>query len=350
MIPIMLPKGTFLTPKIMLPNGTFLTPKINENVSVQPTVCYDYSDCRDKLRLGLCCINTVLRLQKPPIFCSRTCNRKNFTVESAQEKAIQNVKDISTMINWNVANNIHCLRLSSDIYPHFTDKEVDPYTIDFSIPHLKIAGDLANSVNQRILMHPGQYNQVGAKSLTVFEQTVTDLTHHATILDAMGIGKDGVLIVHGGGTYGDKESTTRRWIEQFDDLPRIVKNRLVLENCERQYNTRDCLYIANECKIPVVFDFHHYTCFSQIYPHVIQESFVDLAPEIIDTWHDKRVLMHISEQGCGRIGHHSDFIETLPDELFTVIRNNNVCIDLEIEAKKKEQAIFKLYKKYPLVF
>ena len=92
-------------------------------------------------------------------------------------------------------------------------------------------------------------------------------------------------------------TTTRRWIEQFGDLPRSVKDRLVLENCERQYNTRDCLHIAKECKIPMIFDFHHYYCYSKLYPDIEQESILDLAPEIIESWGDRKVLMHISEQG-----------------------------------------------------
>ena len=55
--------------------------------------------------------------------------------------------------------------------------------------------------------------------------------------------------------------------------------------------------------------------------------------------------MHISEQGGGRVGHHSDYISKLPDYLieWSKIRP----FDLMIEAKKKELAVFDLYKKYP---
>ena len=60
--------------------------------------------------------------------------------------------------------------------------------------------------------------------------------------------------------------------------------------------------------------------------------------------------MHVSEQGCGKIGHHSDYIENLPSELLEIIKIYDVNIDLEIEAKMKEQAIFKLYNKYPEIF
>lgn len=312
---------------------------------------HDWKDINGRLRLGLCCINTQLRKGKVPVFCSRTCIRKNFTVEKAKELASKNVKDIIPLIEWNKNNNIHCLRLSSDMFPHFTDTETEKYTIDFAKDDLKAAGDLANSLGHRIVMHPGQYNQVGAKSINVFEKTVDDLSHHADILDSMGINENGVMIVHGGGTYGDKEATTRRWIEQYDDLPRKVKNRLVLENCERQYSTRDCLNISEECGIPVVFDFHHYDCYSKIHDEVEQEDISDLSSEIIETWGSKRTLMHVSEQGSGRIGHHSDYIQKIPEDLLDILElNPSLNIDLEVEAKMKELAIEKLYEKYPELF
>ena len=94
-----------------------------------------------KIRLGLCCINTQLRSQKPPIFCSRTMIRKNFTVEKAQNLALQNLEDLCTMISWNAKNKISLFRISSDIFPHFTDRETESYTIDFARSILKRAGD-----------------------------------------------------------------------------------------------------------------------------------------------------------------------------------------------------------------
>jgi UV DNA damage endonuclease len=304
------------------------------------------------LQLGLCCINTQLRVQKPPVFCSRSCIRKTFTVEHAKKLASQNTRDIATMIEWNEQHDIRCFRLSSDMFPHMTDTETEKYTIDFARDSLAYAGELAKTYGHRILMHPGQYNQVGSKTRSVFEKTIEDLTHHANILDAMGIDQNGVLIVHGGGTYGDKSTTIRRWMDQFDELPQNVKNRLVIENCERQYSTRDCLYISEELGIPVVFDFHHYKCYQKIHPDHDQESIQDLLPQVVETWtkQGKRPLMHISEQGCGKIGHHSDFIEQLPSDLLSYTQSHpDIWIDVEVEAKMKEQAIFRLYDKYPFL-
>lgn len=299
---------------------------------------------KGKITLGLCCINTELRKKK--IFNSRTTIRKNFSVEKAEKLALENVKDLVPMIEYNAKNDINCFRWSSDIFPHFTDTETESYTIDFASTELKKAGDLANKYKQRIVMHPGQYNQVGAKSSKVFEKTVQDLEHHANILDTAGIDENGVLIVHGGGTYGDKSSTKRRWVEQFSDLPKNVRNRLVIENCERCYSVRDALDIAQECKIPVVFDCHHYECYNQLHPKEKLENIDDMMEEVVESWGNRKMLCHISSQGEGRIGHHADFISEVPNYMWDIVEKYDTPYDLEVEAKKKEQAIFKLKKDY----
>ena len=219
----------------------------------------DENKVRGKINLGLCCINTELRKKK--IFNSRSLIRRTFTVAEAKKRALQNIKDLIPMIEYNHKHGIKCFRWSSDFFPRITDPEVDRYTIDFAKDELKKAGDLANKYGQRIVMHPGQFNQVGAKDKKIFEKTIEELKLHADILDAAGIDDNGVLIVHGGGVYGDKEGTKKRWIKQFFLLPENVRKRLVIENCEKCYSPRDALDISKACGIPVVYDTHHYECY-----------------------------------------------------------------------------------------
>ena len=306
------------------------------------------SEKKGTINLGLCCINTQLR--KKGIFNSRNVIRRTFSIDRAKKLALENIKDLIPMIEYNNKNNIKCFRWSSDIFPHFTDSELEKYTIDFASEELKKAGDLANKYCQRIVMHPGQYNQVGANKISVFEKTNEDLTHHANILDKAGINENGVIIVHGGGVYGDKENTKRRWIDQFDDLSRSVKNRLVIENCEHSYSVRDVLDLSQECKIPVVYDCHHYRCYCVLHEEEKVEKPREFMEEIVESWKDRKMLCHVSSQGDGKIGHHADYIKNIPKHIFKIHEKFNVDIDLEVEAKMKEQAIFDLVKKYPEYF
>ncbi len=299
------------------------------------------------IRLGLCCINTELR--KKDIFCSRTVIRKNFTVKKAQELSIKNISDIEKMAEWNAKNNIYVFRISSDIFPHFTDEETEPYSLDFAKEALKKAGDICKKYGQRITMHPGQYNQVGAKDKKVFDNTIKDLKMHADILDMMGMDKDSVLCVHGGGVYGNIDETIDRWIKQFSELPLNVQQRLAIENCERCYSVVDCLKIAESCNIPLIFDCHHYDCYNLEKKEDIDIK--DYMDRVVDTWKRRsiRPLFHISEQRPGaRVGTHSDFIEKLPSYYLSFPKKYGN-LDIEIEAKMKEQAIMKLYKIYPFL-
>jgi UV DNA damage endonuclease len=307
----------------------------------------------NQIKLGLCCINLELSTQKKPITCNRSLIRRTFTVDKAKEKAIANVKDIIPLIEWNVKNNIHHLRLSSDMFPHFTDEETEEYTMDFCKEYLQQAGDYAKSVNHRLTMHPGQFNQVGAKSQKVFEKTIRDLSMHADILDNMGLSDDAILCVHGGGTYGDKEATIRRWVDQFDDLPRKIKKRLAIENCEKCYSLRDCLDIAEQTKIPVIYDNHHYNCYCQLHQDELHEDIDELIPEVIDSWKksNRIPVFHLSEQSPSKkIGAHSDYIDIIPQHMLNIPDLYDTDLHIEVEAKMKEKAILKLMKKYKNVF
>ena len=306
------------------------------------------------IQLGLCCLNTVLRAQKPPVFASRKMiirTVKEKGIDTLKQKILQNLRDILTMMDWNEQHGIKVFRLSSELFPHKSNPRVEDYTFDFALDLLRQIGEKSKKYNQRLTFHPGQYNVVGSPDEKSFNQTICDLKYHADVLDLMGLGVNSVMVVHGGGVYGDKEATKKRWAEQYNRLPENVRNRLVLENCERCFSIVDCLDVSKMCGVPVVFDTHHFACYKLLHP---DESFEDAGMyirDILDTWQRRGVKpkFHVSEQGSGRCGHHSDYIEKIPSYLLEIPDKYGVEIDIMIEAKKKEQAIFKLYSKYPFL-
>lgn len=145
------------------------------------------------------------------------------------------------------------------------------------------------------------------------------------------------------------KKTIERWCKNFKRLPENVQKRLVLENCERCFSIKDCLLISEIINIPVVFDTHHFECYKILHP---DEQFLEPSeymPQILLTWVNRNIKpkFHVSEQGAGRCGHHSDYIEEIPKYLLDIPKLYQFEIDIMIEAKMKEQAIFKLYEKYP---
>ena len=169
------------------------------------------------------------------------------------------------------------------------------------------------------------------------------------MLDLMELDENSVMVIHGGGVYKNKEETIKRWCDNYLKLPENIKKRLVLENCERNFSIVDCLKISNTVNVPIVFDTHHYTCYNQLHPDEKFEKPEYYISLILNTWKDRNIKpkFHVSEQGKGKCGHHSDYVENLPEYLLEIPIKYNTDIDIMIEAKKKEKAIKKLYEKYP---
>ncbi|CAO3695958.1 unnamed protein product [Umbelopsis ramanniana] len=233
------------------------------------------------------------------------------------------------------------MRISSDVFPLASHDKVG-YSIDFASKELAEVGELREKYGHRLTMHPGQYNQLASPNKDVIRRTIVDLQHHANMLNLMKLPPDSIMIIHMGGTYGDKEAALQRFRENYKTLPQDIKDRLVLENDEICYSVADLLPICQELSIPLVLDWHH---------HSINtggiENLVDLVPAINETWTRKglRPKQHYSESRKGAVTTmerraHSDRVKTLPPcEPDT---------DLMIEAKDKEQAVFFLYKLYNL--
>lgn len=309
------------------------------------------------IRLGYACINMTLD-KESKVKVNRSCIAKTYRAKGydhAKKLAESNLESVIKIIEWNFQNNIGVYRLSSDMFPQITNPEFRDERVNYSYslepfqPYFTRIGELARSYDQRLTFHPGQYNQIGAEKESVFEKTMIDLSLHAEILDRMGLDQDSVMVVHGGGSYGDKDKTLDRWVDNFYRLPKNVQDRIVIENCERQYNYKDMIGLSKRIHRPVVFDTHHHNCYSKAVKVLPDpEKFIR---KIIKRWKKCGIKpkFHISEQNHEkRLGAHSDYVETIPDYLLN-LEKEGIEIDIMIEAKCKDLAVKKLQKKYNLV-
>ena len=155
------------------------------------------------------------------------------------------------------------------------------------------------------------------------------------------------MVLHMGGVFGDKEATLARFRENYARLPAGVKKRLVLENDDVSWTVHDLLPICEELNIPLVLDFHHNNI---LHSPVVREGTLDIVryfDAIRATWTRKGITqkMHYSEPTPAAITgrqrrKHSPRVATLPP-----------CapdMDLMIEAKDKEQAVFELMRNFRL--
>ncbi|XAO26222.1 UV damage endonuclease UvdE [Cryptococcus bacillisporus CA1280] len=323
----------------------------NRKPRVYPKKIYEIPDVERRTttfrgRLGYACLNTVLRANKPnSIFCSRTCRIASIEKEGLELPkglGLMNVRDLKTLIQWNEDNKIRFMRMSSEMFP-FASHAKYGYSLDFADAELKDAGELAKKYGHRLTMHPGQFTQLGSPKKAVVNASIRELEYHCEIMDRMGLGSDGVMIIHMGGVYGDKDSTLARFKENYTTLASDkVKARLVLENDEICYNVDDLLPVCTELDIPIIFDYHH----DALNPSASPPA--ELIPRIAEVWNKKGIKMkqHLSEPRPGAESimerrAHADRCQTLPAELPDDV-------DLMIEAKDKEQAVFELYRIYGL--
>jgi UV DNA damage endonuclease len=280
-------------------------------------------------------------------------------IEAAKNSAIDNVIDLAKMLLWNKNHGIEVMRISSDLVPHATNpkliekfgKEGTEYAnLEFLRSYLEKVGHVAKLEKMRTTFHPGQFVQIGSPTFSVYNSSVLELEMHVKFFEMMRVGKDSVIVIHIGGVFCDKSGTIERFKKQFKMMPKNIRDRIVLENDEKCYDADEVLEICESLNVPMVFDIFHYYCYKKLHPEIKQKTINEMMPRILETWNRRgiRPKFHLSEQDADkRIGSHAVFIEEIPEVLLEIPKKYNVMIDIMIEAKGKEIAIGKLYRKYP---
>jgi UV DNA damage endonuclease len=357
--------------------------ELKEALSRPPPVNSSYLPLPWKGRLGYACLNTYLRAANPPVFSSRTCriasilehrhplkdptqpehatrNRpdKDQPPDIARGQAyvealgLANARDIPKMLRWNDRYGIKFMRLSSEMFP-FASHDVYGYRLaPFASEALAEAGRVAAELGHRLTTHPGQFTQLGSPRKEVVTASLRDLEYHCELLDLLKLppqqNRDAVMILHMGGAFGDKAATMARFKENYVKLSQGIKDRLVLENDDVIYSVHDLLPVCEELNIPLVLDFHHHNIVFDA--EKVREGTQDIMPlydRIKATWTRKNITqkMHYSEPTPSAITarqrrKHNPRPATLPP-----------CapdMDLMIEAKDKEQAVFELMRTFKL--
>ena len=357
--------------------------EVKEALSRPPPVHSSYLPLPWKGRIGYACLNTYLRYSTPPVFCSRTCriasilehrhplqdpsqpehatkNRpdRNKPADEALGKkyvediCLANVRDIAKMIRWNDKYGIKFLRLSSEMFPFASHEEYGYKLAPFASEALAEAGKVIGELGHRVTTHPGQFTQLGSPRQSVIDNAFRDLEYHDELLSLLKLpeqqNKDAVMIIHMGGVFGDKPAALDRFRENYQKLSQSVKNRLVLENDDVSYNLHEILPMCEELNIPCVLDFHHHNIlFDETQIREGTKDVMDLYPRILATWQRKGITpkMHYSEPTPEAITprqrrKHNPRVYSLPP-----CPDN---MDLMIEAKDKEQAVFELMRNFKL--
>lgn len=314
------------------------------------------------IRLGLCCHNLDLKYNNG-VFTGRTVRLstiEKYGIPVLIDTANKNIDDLGKIFEWCIEHGIHLFRMSSDLIPHGSnlklvkiigEEEAKKYMnmTYFESKFKKLRKIIDGKI--RVTFHPGQFDQVGTPNADVFNRTKLDLYMHARILDLLGAPHQSIIIVHGGGTYGDKVNTIIRWKKQYNELPSIVKKYLVLENDETCYSPNDLIPLCEDIGIPFLFDTFHYECYDIYHGKGSQWTIDEIIPKLLSIWkkHNKKPKFHVSEQSPTKktLGSHATIVKKLPQYILDLPKKYNVDIDIMIEAKGKEVALAHLFKTYP---
>ncbi|WP_026881699.1 UV DNA damage repair endonuclease UvsE [Clostridium akagii] len=268
---------------------------------------------------------------------SRSTILKNFTEEKFNECVNENLKDLKSILDWNIKNNIYFFRISSDIIP-FGGHEVNNIkwwdTFKYELENI---GNFINENDIRVSMHPGQYTVLNSTKESVVTKSILDLEYHCRFLDALKVDYTNKITLHLGGVYGDKPTAVKRFISGFNRLSPSLKKRLVLENDDKSYTIKDVIALCKILKIPAIFDNLH----NKLNPCDL--TLDEILSEVASTWteNDGAIKMHYSEQDANKKnGSHSKFVIT-KNFIEYLGQIHHLKVDIMLEVKDKELSALK---------
>ncbi|HMO56157.1 MAG TPA: UV damage endonuclease UvsE [Roseiflexaceae bacterium] len=115
-------------------------------------------------------------------------------------------------------------------------------------------GGLAQRHAIRLTIHSGMHVVVGSRDAAVAQRGLHEVTALAMLLDALGCGPEGVIVVHVPAAQQALEVCADRILS----LPSMVRRRIVSEIGEHGASLAAALRLYQLCGVPVVFDTLHF--------------------------------------------------------------------------------------------
>jgi UV DNA damage endonuclease len=235
------------------------------------------------------------------------------------------------------ADNNFVYRLSSDLFPLITYDEANIELED--LPNYddidEAFDDIANTIatnNVRISCHPSEFNVLASLNEKAVEKTITELNFFSSFMDRIGCPPDyrSPMNIHVHNKTGTYNEILHRFITNYDRLDENCKNRLVLENDDKQggWSVIELIHqIHDVISIPITFDYLHHAC----HPHGVDEERAINA--CYRSWDGYKPLFHYSESRPGKNPRaHADYANK-------PFNTYGLDFDIDFELKMKDKAI-----------
>lgn len=303
------------------------------------------------VNIGYCCISLGVNeglKKKDQISVNRGMVKKTFDKQGlpyCSELSILNLKDCLKVLQYNRKHGIKVYRMSSEMFPWFTHyKLTDLPNFNIIESLLQDIGRFVLNNDMRVGFHPGPFCIISSEREDVVEKSIDELDKHSQMLDLMGLPANNYYSVniHLNSTKPTLEASAERFCNNFPLLAETTKKRLTVENDDKQAQfTVNDLYnmVHKKVGIPIICDSLHYAC------HTGGFTWEETFRLAISTWSDTKPLCHhssskkLNEDATTTLQTHTDF-------LYEPFENFGVDVDIELECKMKDIALFKYIKDY----
>jgi len=291
-----------------------------------------------KIRLGYACITNCLdSTSSSPYTYGEYL--KYGDMEKLDRVIVSNLKSLEEIIYYNIKNNIHFYRMSSKIIPLATKSDVKFDYINKYKSYYDKIGKMISDYDMRVDFHPDQFCVLNSVKSDVVSASIDILKYHYSLLEALGI-KNKILVLHVGSNSFGKDNSIRRFINNFNKLPKYLKECIAIENDDKVFNVNDVLEISKNTGVPVILDYHHHLCNKSDF------SFED----IFNSFNNMKVKMHFSSSKNKKdFRSHNDYINGDDFiDFIKILKKYDRDVDIMIEAKCKDDSLFRLvrYIKY----
>lgn len=291
-----------------------------------------------RIRLGYVSISNTINLS-PSKTITYTNFQKNNDYKTINNIIIINLKNLIEILKYNNSNNIHFYRLSSNIIPLATHKDVYFDYYEKYINYYNKISRIINDKDMRVDIHANNFCILNSINEKVVEYTIKNLEYYYNLFQYMNI-NNGIVIMHIGSTALGHEQSINRFINNYLKLPNYLKKIIAIENDDKSFNIKDIVYISKKLNVPIVLDYHHHLCNGKEY------NIEDYMQDIINSWKNKNcnIKMHFSSPyNKKNYRKHNDYINAYEFRDFCeLLKKYNKDIDIMLEAKEKDRSIFKL--------
>lgn len=111
----------------------------------------------------------------------------------------------------------------------------------------------------RVDFHPDQFCVLNSTKKEVIKSSLRILEYQYNLCEALGI-EQKVLVLHIGSSELGKEQSLKRFENNFNKLPKHIRECIAIENDDKVFNVEDTLKLCERIKRPMVLDYHHHIC------------------------------------------------------------------------------------------